>query len=799
MAPYGSANQASDLNSTWAKLEAGIDQIMNKQIDGLSYVKWMDLYTLIYNYCTSTRMNSALNHDAGPASEVNRGANLMGADLYSNLKTYLKLHLDTLKAQADQQMDEDLLTFYTREWKRYTTATTYLHHIFRYLNRHWVKREIDEGHKTIYDVYTLTLVTWRDHFFVGGPGSLQHKVMEAVLNLIEKQRSGETIDTGLIYNVVDSFVSLGLDENDSTKSTLDVYKKHFEEAFLAKTDAYYKMESEKFISENTITDYMKKAEARLMEEENRVQMYLHSSTQKPLIHTCETVLIKNHTGPIQEEFQTLLDQDKVEDLSRMYGLLSRVPDGLERLRLVFEVHVRKQGLSAVEKVTEATAAPPAAEEGEEDEEGAAAAPKKKTKKLVAGDVDPKVYVDALLSVHRKFSSLVDDAFKGEAGFGASLDKACREFVNRNRICKEGSSRSPELLAKYCDSLLKRSSKVTEEHEVEDVLNSVMTIFKYVEDKDVFQKFYQKSLAKRLVHGSSASEDMEESMINKLKDACGFDFTNKLSRMFQDVTLSKDINDQFKEQMSRTHEKDDLTDFHILVGSTASWPLHAPPSGFNIPSELLKTYDRFQNFYNHKYSGRRLNWLFHLGKAEIKSNYVKLGKTPYTLIVTNYQMGILLQYNSATSYTWEELLTSTGVAAEQLAGQIGTLVKAKILLVEGGKVGDANTKYDLNMNFKSKKLRIKLDQPVKSEQKAEADDTHKTIEEDRKMLIQAAIVRIMKTRKVMNHQTLMTEVISQLNARFKPKVPDIKKCIDILLEKEYIERMEGQKDMFSYVA
>ncbi|KAM3077157.1 ubiquitin ligase (cullin) of SCF [Clarireedia jacksonii] len=754
-----------DLEATWKYLEAGVSKIMINLSDGVDMQTYMGVYTAVHNFCTSQKAVS----QAGPGTigGAHRGAHLLGEDLYQNLITYLTKYLKELVLASKTHTDEALLSFYIREWDRYTTAAKYINHLFRYLNRHWVKREMDEGKKNIYDVYTLHLVQWRLTLFA----SVHEKVMDAVLKMVEKQRMGETIEHSQIKSIVDSFVSLGLDEADPTKSTLDVYRFNFEKPFLAATEAFYRAESKQFVAENSIVEYMKKAEARLDEEEERVRMYLHQDIIIPLKKACNTALIADHSVILRDEFQILLDNDRYDDMARMYNLLARIPDGLEPLRTRFEAHVRKAGLAAVAKV---------ASEGDK--------------------LEPKVYVDALLEIHTQYQGLVKQAFKDEPEFTRSLDNACKEFVNRNQVCKSGSNKSPELLAKYADSLLKKSATGAEESDIENSLTQIMTVFKYIEDKDVFQKFYSRMLARRLVHTSSSSDDAETSMISKLKEACGFEYTNKLQRMFQDIQISKDLNGGFKEfeagLFAGSDEKPVDASYSIL--GTGMWPLNPPNTDFTPPMELTKAYERFQNFYNQKHSGRKLTWLWQLCKGEVKANYCKNTKTPYTFQVSTYQMAILLLFNESDKNTYDDIVKATLLQPDTLDPILGIFLKAKVLTMTPAddKPGPGKTLH-LNYDFKSKKIRVNLNIGIKSEQKQEVDETHKTIEEDRKLLMQSAIVRIMKARKKMKHTQLVSECISQIRSRFIPKVADIKKCIDILLEKEYLERLDD--DELGYLA
>uniref|UniRef100_A0A183ATG7 Cullin_Nedd8 domain-containing protein n=1 Tax=Echinostoma caproni TaxID=27848 RepID=A0A183ATG7_9TREM len=90
------------------------------------------------------------------------------------------------------------------------------------------------------------------------------------------------------------------------------------------------------------------------------------------------------------------------------------------------------------------------------------------------------------------------------------------------------------------------------------------------------------------------------------------------------------------------------------------------------------------------------------------------------------------------------------------------------------------------------ITVKESEPERQETRARAD-------ENRRYVIEATIVRVMKARKTLGHGQLVVEVIEQLKSRFVPTPVMIKQRIESLIEREFLARMEDDRRVYRYLA
>ncbi|XP_072027035.1 cullin-2-like [Amphiura filiformis] len=734
-----------NFEETWSRLLETVQGVI--QLGNVKRKTWNDRFSDVYALCV-----------AFPEPHSDR--------LYEETKKFLEEHVELLY-QEIKEADENLLAMYHKHWQVYSKGAAYMDQLYSYLNQQYIKKQrmsdadknfgfmLDSTEEQLMDIGELALDLWKRLMIK----PLQRNLQDLLLRELQGDRCGDDTNQAVLHSVINSFVDV---EQYKKKQQLQLYQDLFESKCLEETGDYYRKESANLLQEHSCSQYMEKVLQRLHEETLRSRKFLHPSSYNKVMHECQMRMVADHMTFLHGECKTMVRQEHLPDLSRLYKLLRPVQNGLGIMVKELEAHIKDTGLQSTSSLQ--------------------------------GDNVPAQFVDAILALHTKFSELINTTLGSDLAFTIALDKACAAVVN-NRPSLRIPCRSPELLAKHCDSLLKKSSKGISESELDDKLVQTILVFKYIEDKDIFQRFYSRMMAKRLIHGLSTSMDAEELMINKLKQACGYEFTNKLHRMFTDMGVSDDLNSKFGTYCNDRQTQLGIS-FSIYVLTTGSWPLgQSALTPFAIPQELEKSVRMFEMFYSDKFPGRKLTWLHHLCTGELKMNYLK---KPYIVTVTTFQMAILLLFNNQESMAYGEVRENTQLNEKELNKTVQSLVDVKLLEQQPQGAMDATTTFTLNINYSNKRTKFKITTALQKEAPQEVEQTHVAVEEDRKLYLQAAVVRILKARKILKHNTLIQEVISQASARFSPSVSMIKKCIEVLIDKQYLERTSAS-DEYAYVA
>ena len=726
-----------------------------------------------------------------------------GKRLYDGLIEVTKEHLQTVSEQIKKKTDPNLFAKHLElKWNEHAKSMSMIRDILMYMDRIYCP---PNGLESVYD---LGLSLWRD--CVLRDSGINQRMINFLLDTIDAERKGERVDTNLAKDVVHMTSDVGE----------DVYVSDLETHILKKTGEFYANESETLLASCDCYEYLQMAALRLAEESTRVRAYLRNRTESYLVRKCESELLEKPAevllGLPNSGLKSMLSNSRSDQAALVYTLYKRLNGGLQFVKRTFSSYALDTGTKLVSDAELKN--------------------------------DPVAFVDALLKLKQNLDKTVVESFANDRTFQNALHAAFEKFVNLN-------NRSSEFISLYMDHKLRKGLKGCSDDEVEDVLNGAMSLFRFLSEKDVFEKYYKIHLSKRLLFNRSSSDDAEKLFVVKLKTECGYQYTSKIEGMMNDVRVSKDGMRLFRKhlanverrnravdsggdrQMSDIADINDTTtqatnhtthsagesvmdtgssayqkrvsnanlhgvDLNVTVLTTGSWPVVSAAQSV-LPQVLQQNCDAYSSHYLSNHTGRKLSWLTSMGTAELRGVFGNGVKRDF--VVSTHQMVVLLLFNDAECLSYSEIKQATGIEAYDLKRSLQSLslVKGRNVLRKDPltkEVNDAD-QFTFNSQFTSKLLKVKIGtvQATVKETDAEQKNTRVVIENDRKPQIEAAIVRVMKSRKVLDNNGVITEVTKQLSNRFTPTPSDIKKHLENLIEREFIERDRNDRKLFVYLA
>ncbi|KAJ1908206.1 hypothetical protein IWQ60_011718 [Tieghemiomyces parasiticus] len=701
--------------------------------------------------------------------------------LYTNLREELAAHIAFCFIELDRAppADGDLLTAVEELWAEYNRQVRLLSSIFLYLDRTYV-------HQTpqLPSLRDLALELFRAQWLQHD--ALRNRTLAQLMAAFTTYRRGDgEVNRASLRALVGMYIDLL------------VYPTGFEYTFLERTQAFYQEESTAQLADlgategetraNRVAAYLAHAERRLDGEKELAAEFLHLDTKAPLLAVVSQCLLTDHVDTlVNQGLDALLVRGAVHhgDLARLYRLLSRV-DRLDTLRTAYGRYVATTGRS-----------------------------------IVLDTAHDDSMVERLITLKRAQDQILAYCFDGNEHFAETLRASFEQAINAR------PTRPAQLIARFLDATLRSGNLERTDVQLEDTLNQALALFRYLHGKDVFEAFYKRDLARRLLLKKSASTDAEKSMLVKLKAECGAEFTHKLEGMFRDIGVSEELEREFETAQearlsSKARGKRPATrvgpgmavggdavapgfHFRASVLTQAFWPTYAPVSGVILPAEITAYQDRFRAFYLDAHKQRLLMWQDSLATVVLRAQFDAGRKE---LELSCYQALVLLLFNDVTPDTtlsYADIQRRTGVADDdELIRTLQSLACGKYRVLTktplGREVIPATDAFTVNREFSAPLFRLRIStiqQGVKESDKETAATTEKVFQ-DRLHQVDAAIVRLMKAQQTLPHTQLLNLIFQTL--KFPITAAELKKRIDAMIDRDYMERDPEDPTLYRYLA
>ena len=539
-----------------------------------------------------------------------------------------------------------------------------------------------------------------------------------------------------------------------------IYQEYFSKELITNTENYYNKITQEYINNNTIDKYINYVEEILEFENYLIVNNFNEITLKPVLNKLNIILLNNNKKIIFEKYydnQNLNNNSKLA-LNENYPLMKKIYILFKNIKL--EEEIRKKFTDYIINTCKSIYS-------------------KYSKNYI-------LFYESIILLKKNIDKYISDSFLGEEKFKSISKESLIKGMNQkpNFIC--------DIFNNYIDNILRFDAGKKPLNEIKNIINEYMILFKYIGNKDLFENCFIKKLCVRCLFDLNKSEEAQNYLIEQLKKECGPYFVSKSQEMISDVKASQEMSQSFNDLQKK--EKENNNDINIPINyfvlSNYTWPIDKLISGEIQNFDINKKEKKFFEFYRKKNSGKSLFW--HLpycfGEIEMKT---KDDLSPIKIIGNGVHIAILKCFTkSILSLSLKDIIKKTKIEKEIIQKNIKKLVNKNILKYED------NT-YVINL-FLNKNEDINeillIDYDEQEEENNNEENEDKGVEE-RKWVIEAYIMKILKQKKAMKKKELIATVNEKMP--FEEKEEIINKRIEQLINNRYLSKDNEDPSLIKY--